>query len=114
LPRAYVDGQAKCRLVGIPPGTALKNGLLYLSRLMGVIGGCVLALLAWAVASIDQFAMCAYGFSPGCTGFVLLAGFVVSAIKKVIPSHCSTRCYPETHIPPRMCRSPPVHLMLND
>lgn len=82
---------AKCRLVGIPPGTALKNGLLYLSNLMGVIGGCVLALLAWAVASIDQFAMCAYGFSPGCTGFVLLAGFVVSAIKKIEAIQARTR-----------------------
>jgi len=75
--------QIKSRVVGIPPGSVMKKGVLYLVKLTSTLGGLVLAILAWVVAAIDQYSLANYGFSPGCTGFILIAGFVTSAMDKV-------------------------------
>eukprot|EP00873_Tetraselmis_striata_P043521 jgi/Tetstr1/463785/TSEL_008601.t1 len=81
----------KSRVVGIPPGSVMKKGVLYLVKLTSTLGGLVLAILAWVVAAIDQYSLANYGFSPGCTGFILIAGFVTSAMDKAAAVKARTR-----------------------
>lgn len=67
---------------------------MHLAKMASCLGGAVLAILAWVVAYIDQYSLANYGFSPGCTGFILLAGFVTSAMQKV--SRLPAGCRPST------------------